>query len=189
MPKLIQKSLKTYLNLLSSDAPAPGGGSASAAVGAMGTSLILMVSRIIRKKLDKNERKTIDKQISGLTRVLKDLEEIIDLDVSVYQKLIKAYRSTKQNSKENALTDSFRLQADLAMLILIARGSVDEVARFAKGSIANDLLVAKGFLDGAFNGAIATARINVAYMKSSKVDHYKNALQELEKKYKSKEKS
>ena len=42
--KLIDMTVKDYLDLLKSDAPAPGGGSVSALTGAQGLALMLMVA-------------------------------------------------------------------------------------------------------------------------------------------------
>ena len=39
-----EMSVKSYLNVLASDSPAPGGGSASALCGAQGAALVTMVA-------------------------------------------------------------------------------------------------------------------------------------------------
>ncbi len=188
----IRESLERYLNQLSSESPAPGGGSASALVASLGVSLLLMVSKITRKKQSGGERKSLDRTIKGLNIILKDTKQIVDLDVRIYKNLIKAYQNAKKSSAspaksrktiETALTNSFRLQADLALLIILAKATLPQIERLVKGSIKNDLTVAKGFLDGAFRGAISTARINLVYMKSGKV-HFEQALSKLEKRYK-----
>ena len=84
-----------------------------------------------------------------------------------------------------ALTNSFRLQADLALLIAMAKELLTTVRQYAKGSIANDLIVASGLLDGALQGAVATARINVVYLKDEKQKrHFERALSKVEQKYK-----
>ena len=188
---LIQKSVKKYLKKLSSGAPTPGGGSASALAAALGTALILMVARIVRKKSPKKERVRLDRAIRSLNKVMRDAEQVVDLDVKVYRALIESYRaerSVKQSALarrriETALNNSFRLQADLAMLVLLAKENMGVVHRAARGSIANDLVVARGFLDAAFRGALATAKINLAYMKSQKKEHFRSGLDQLEKRY------
>ena len=42
--KLIDMQVKEYLDVLKSDAPAPGGGSVSALAGAQGAALFMMVA-------------------------------------------------------------------------------------------------------------------------------------------------
>ena len=206
----IRQSLKKYLHKLASDSPTPGGGSASAVVAAMGTGLLLMVARIVRKRLTQKQTKSIDRTIRLLTKILKDTEEVVDLDVRVYRTLMESYRAMKKVKNEEiarrrpaspaergergpleaarkkvevALANSFRLQADLALLILMAKETLPSLLRVVKGSIANDLLVARAFLDGAFEGALATSRINLAYMESVKKKHFTDGLDRLEEKY------
>jgi len=180
---LINNSIKSYLKDLSSDAPTPGGGSASAVVAAMGTGLLLMVGKIARKKLPKPEQVNLDKTIKLLTKCLKDIEEVVDLDVKVYQAVMAAYKKKETAKIEAALANSFRLQADLAFLIAMAKETLPTLFKVANGAIRNDLIVARAFLDGAFQGAVATARINVKYMAAAKRDHFGIALEALEKKY------
>ncbi len=190
MPKLIRLSVDKYLNLLASGRPTPGGGSASALVASLGVGLLLMVSEVVTKRLKSREAKRLEKTTRFLKKALKDSRQIVDLDVQVYQTLMKTYGEVKRLDKifgqkklESALTNSFRLQADLAFLTFMAKQTLPVIGALAKGSIASDLTVASGFLDGAFRGAIQTAKINLAYMKSEKKDHFKNGIRELEKKY------
>ena len=67
---LIRQSLKSYLNQLASESPAPGGGSASAVVASLGISLILMVARVAVKKVNLKEKKRVQKAISDLKKVM-----------------------------------------------------------------------------------------------------------------------
>ena len=180
---LIKDSIKSYLDKLSSETPTPGGGSASAVVAAMGAGLLLMVAKIARKKLAAPEQKSLDKSIKLLTKCLRDMEEVVDLDVKVYQAVMAAYKKKETAKIESALANSFRLQADLAFLIAMAKEALPALFKAANGAIRNDLLVARAFLDGAFQGAIATARVNVKYMAVAKRDHFGIALEQLEKKY------
>lgn len=180
---LINQSIKSYLNKLSSESPTPGGGSSSALVAAMGTGLLLMVAKITRRKLSKAEQKALNKLIKLLAKCLSDMEAVIDLDVKVYDAVMAAYKKKDESKIESALGNSFRLQADLAFLIAMSKETLPALFKVVKGSIGNDLIVARAFLDGAFQGAIATARINVKYMQSAKKDHFNRALQQLEKRY------
>ncbi|MBI4372671.1 MAG: cyclodeaminase/cyclohydrolase family protein [Candidatus Omnitrophica bacterium] len=169
-------SIKEYLSKLSSEEPIPGGGGTSALVAALGIALILMVARISLKKQAGEKKENLDKVIETLERMHQNASEIIDLDPKVYQEVMNAYGEAKkisdpekaQQKIEVALKNSFRLQADLAMLIVMSKEFLGSVDACAKGSIRNDLVVASGLLDGAFQGALATANINVVYMKDTK---------------------
>jgi len=185
--------MKRYLDRLASDAPVPGGGGTSALVGALAIALVLMVARIAAKKLQRRSRKQTQRLIQLLERLRRDVEQAIDLDPKVYRQVIQSYRRLKgardrrraQAEVETALANSFRLQADLALLLTMAREILAQVGPIAKGSIRNDLVVASGLLDGAFQGAQATARINAVSIKSTKRRrHFERALAKVEQRYK-----
>lgn len=188
----LNRSIKSYLEALSSEQPVPGGGGTSALVAALGISLAIMVARIASKRLDKRNLK----KLNGTIRLLKGLQrnaaQTVDLDPKVYQEVISSYRQLRRSRDrkkserrvEMALTNAFRLQADLAMQILMAKQLLGSIGAVSRGSIRNDLVVSNGLLDGAFQGACATARINAVYMKSAKQKRYfEQALVKLEDKY------
>ena len=188
----LKSPIKEYLNKLSSPEPVPGGGGTSALVAALGMGLMMMVARIALKRLDTAKQKSLNKTIKLLEHLRKNAEQIIDLDPKTYQEVIQSYARLKKLGKtpktqagvETALANSFRLQADLALLIIMAKGLLFTIDGSTKGSIRNDLIVASGLLDGAFHGAWATARINVVYMKEGKQrQHFEKALGTLEQKF------
>lgn len=188
----LKNSIKNYLDALASAEPIPGGGGTSALVAALGISLIVMVARISLKKLDKTAQKKLSKTIDLLERLRQNAEQTIDLDPKVYQEVMNSYKRSKEVSEseaqlgiQTALANSFRLQADLALLIVMAKEILSTVGSQAKGSIRNDLIVASGLLDGAFQGAVSTARINTVYMKEMKERrHFEQALGKVETKFK-----
>ncbi len=188
----INSSIKNYLNKLSSEEPVPGGGGTSALVAALGISLAIMVAKISLKSLNKKQQKGLNKGIKLLEHLRRNAEQIVDLDPKVYKEVIASYKRLKRLGKtekaqagvKNALQNSFRLQADLALLIAMAKQLLPTVDAFAEGSIQNDLIVSSGLLDGAFKGALATARINVVYLKQGKQRrHCEQALAKVEQKY------
>ncbi len=193
MTPYLNHTLKQYLNELSSESPVPGGGGTSALAASLGIALALMVARIAGRKLEGVKKKRMSKIIGLLEKMRADSQEIIDIDPKVYGQVMAAYKRMKGASDlektkadtEAALANSFRLQADLALLIAMAKELLIEIGEFARGSIRNDLIVSSGLLDGAFQGAAATARINVVYLKDgAKKRHFDRALQKLERKYK-----
>ena len=190
--KHLDTSLKAYLDELASANPTPGGGGTSALTAALGIALIAMVARIASRKLEGKSHQDAERIIESLEKLRRDTQETIDLDPQVYQEVMDSYRRAKAEKDparaqivvETALGNSFRLQADLALLIMMAKELLAEVKAFAKGSIANDLVVAAGLLDGAFTGAKATANINAVYVKDpEKKKHFDLALRKLDEQY------
>jgi len=195
MTSFANLSLQSYLDKLSSDAPIPGGGSVSAYVASLAMGLSQMVARITlgRKKKtglstpdeikDAEERReTIQKVLDSLEKTKTDAFQIVDLDPKIYQEVMSA--SGDETRMEDALNNSFRLQADLALLIVMAREWNAVLASLVKGSIANDLLVAASLYEAAFHGSYHTAMINVKYMKNQgRKQQAEKALSDLKARY------
>jgi formiminotetrahydrofolate cyclodeaminase len=188
MKKFTDLSLENYLNELASAEPVPGGGSVSAYVAALAMGLTQMVARVTlsrkkkagltaeQEKKEAEDRKTAEKILQSLEKVKRDAFQIVNLDPQVYQEVMEA--SGNPEKTEDALQNSFRLQADLAFLIVMAKEWNVNLAGLVKGSIKNDLLVSAALLEGAFRGACHTAMINAHYMKNP--DHKQRAEKALE---------
>ena len=185
-------SIKRYLEALSSEEPIPGGGGTSALVAALGIGLAMMVARITSKRLDKRNLKRLDRTVRLLEHLKQNAAQTGDLDPKVYREVIASYRLLKRSKNrkksgrrvEIALANSFRLQADLAVQIAMAKQLLSSIGALSKGSIRNDLIVSSGLLDGAFWGACATARINTVNMKNRKQkQHFEQALTKVEDRY------
>ncbi|MSR77715.1 MAG: hypothetical protein EXS63_05755 [Candidatus Omnitrophica bacterium] len=194
MKKFTELTLAQYLEELSSSQPVPGGGSVSAYVASMAMGLTQMVGRVSlgRKKKpglgseeeqkEQNNLQTVQKVVDSLEKTKKDAFQIVDLDPEIFDSVMKASGNPEQ--MEDALQNSFRLQADLALLIVMAREGNSALADLVKGSIKNDLLVSAALYGAAFQGAYHTALINVKYMKNpERKQHAEKALQELQRRF------
>lgn len=192
--KFTTLSLEQYLHELSSEKSIPGGGSVSAYVASMGMGLIQMVGRITlsRKKKkeltpeedrkDNERRATIQKIIDSLEKTKRDAFQIVNVDPEVYQEVMDVWSDPKK--REDALENSFRLQADLTFLVVMAYEWNQSMADLVSGSIKNDLIVSSGLLEAAFKGAYHTALINIHYMTDAgKQQHAENALKELKERF------
>jgi formiminotetrahydrofolate cyclodeaminase len=193
MKKYTELSLETYLEKLASDAPVPGGGSVSAYAGALGMGLTQMVARIALKRKpkagltaeqkfqDDANRKRMEEIVASLEKTRADAMQVVDLDPKVYDEVMACYKDGVAPEKlEDALQNAFRLQADLALILVMAREWNMHMKTLVKGAVANDLIVSDGLLAAAFEGAFHTAHINVVYMKKpERKEHAEKALAEL----------
>ena len=190
MKKFTELSLQSYLDQLASGDPVPGGGSVSAYTASLAMGLTQMVGRIslarkkkeglspAEEKKEAERRRTIQKIVDFLEKTKRDAFQIVDLDPQVYQQVIDA--SGHAAKMEDALQNSFRLQADLALLIVMAHEWNQSLSGLVSGSIKNDLLVSAALSEAAFRGAHHTALINVKYMKdAARKEKAEKALEEL----------
>ena len=95
--------LRQFCDELSSDEPAPGGGTASAAAGAMGASLLAMVCQITRKSKKHEENWTELAMLADSLLTLRD--ELIKLskdDADAYDALADASRNLRAGDTEEA---------------------------------------------------------------------------------------
>jgi formiminotetrahydrofolate cyclodeaminase len=176
MKKFTDLSLEQYLNDLSSGEPVPGGGSASAYVASLAMGLTQMVGRVSLKRKKKTglspadereenrRRETIEKIIESLEKTKRDAFQTVNLDPEVYGEVMAVWG--QPDKLEDALDNSFRLQAELAFLTTMAREWNRHMADLVSGSIKNDLIVSAALLEAAFKGAYHTALINACYMKN-----------------------
>ncbi len=197
MKKYTDLSLADYLEKLSSDTPSPGGGSVLAYVGALAMGLTQMVARIAAKRKtketlsaeDKNKeeakRDDLKKIVDALEKIKQKSLDVVTLDAKVYDEVMACYAQKASAEKlEDALDNAFRLQADLAMIIVMAKKQNEKTKKLVSGALANDLIVSAGLLATAFEGALHTAHINVVYMKNAqKKEHAEKALEELRKEF------
>ena len=101
--ELIDMRLQDYLQLVASDAPAPGGGSASALCGAQGIGLIAMVAKLTLGKEKFEAYHDVCRTVAaGADELCGKLTEQIDVDTRAYGRIAEAFRLLKQTDEEKA---------------------------------------------------------------------------------------
>ena len=96
---LINQSVVSYLNVLASDAYAPGGGSAAALVGATGVSLMQMSIRLT-SSAQQTDRDLLQDALVKLEDKRQELIKMVDEDAIAFSGLMKAYQMPRVDSKE-----------------------------------------------------------------------------------------
>lgn len=101
--KLCDMTLSSYLELLGSDAPAPGGGSASALLGAQGAALAAMVAALTvgKKKYPLDQALCID-VAEKATALRNTLLLQVDKDTEAFNLVSAAFRLPKESDEEKA---------------------------------------------------------------------------------------
>ena len=133
-----QASCTEFVTVLASNAPVPGGGGASALVGAIGAALGNMVGSLT---VGKKKYADVEAEIIALKgkcdRLQKDLLDQIALDAKGFEPLAKAYGIPKDDpNRDRILEEATMVACQVPMKIMeLCCESLDAIAVFAeKGS-------------------------------------------------------
>ncbi|MFA6957236.1 MAG: glutamate formimidoyltransferase [Thermoanaerobaculia bacterium] len=101
--RLVRMSLRDFTDELSSDSPAPGGGSVSALAGAMAAGLATMVASLSHTKKGLEAHIPAFERIGERGQKLKDeLLLAVDADTAAFDQLLDAMRMPKATAEEKA---------------------------------------------------------------------------------------
>ncbi len=101
--KLIDMQVKEYLDVLKSDAPAPGGGSVSALAGAQGAALFMMVADLTIGKEKYADWQEVCKAAKEKGAALyEELTAAVDKDTEAFNLVSAAFKMPKETDEEKA---------------------------------------------------------------------------------------
>ena len=168
------KSCSEFVEVLASKAPVPGGGGASAMVGALATALGNMVGSLT---VGKKKYAAVEEEMRALKdrcdRLQKDFLHLVDRDAEVFEPLARAYSMPKNTEEEKAekarvmeivLRDACSVPMEIMEKCCEA---IDIIAVFAeKGSVIaiSDAGVGAAFAKAALQGASLNVYINTKSM-------------------------
>jgi formiminotetrahydrofolate cyclodeaminase len=170
-------ALKVYLDDAASNKPAPGGGSVSACVGALGAALVSMVCNLTRGR---EKFAAVENDVQALVArseaARARLERLLQEDTVAYNGVIAAYRMPKENEEQQAARSKDvqdGLVAAAAVPLEICRAAV-EVCRVAKtaAEIGNPRAVTDAGIgavlgEAAVVGAALNVRINLGSIEDA----------------------
>lgn len=115
MGKIADMSIKEYLDILKTDAPAPGGGGVSGLTAAQGISLTLMVIELtLGKKKYEEYMEIIEKSRERALELHEELAVAADEDREVFLKLSEAYALSKETEEEKKIKQQILGERSLA---------------------------------------------------------------------------
>ena len=165
-----------FVEMLASKAPVPGGGGASALVGAVGTALGNMVGSLTVGKKKYADVEAEMWELKGKADVLqKELLTLIERDAEVFEPLSRAYgmpRETEEEKAEKARVMEIVLKEACSVPMEIMEKcceALDLIVEFAaKGSALaiSDAGVGAVFCKAALQGASLNVYINTKSMKN-----------------------
>jgi len=178
-------TLNDFIKELSSKAPVPGGGGASALIGAVGVSLCSMVANLTSgKKKYLEYQEDIDNILSRTSASIKTLMELIEKDAEVFEPLSQAYSISKDNPDREEILEKALITACSVPIKLLEEISqvIDIMEELSiKGSrlAVSDVGVAAAACRSAMEGAIMNVYINTKLMKNREVALKTNAEAEM----------
>lgn len=169
--KLTEMNLNAYVAMLASDQPTPGGGSASALLGAQGAGLIAMVCSLTVGRKKYAEHEALCQEVMAQALQLKDrLLALIDRDTQVYQGFTKALalpretdeeKQARKQAMQQALRDSALPPYDIMEEAAQGIRLLNRVKGKTNQNAASDSGVAAMNLMGALQGAWLNVLINL----------------------------
>lgn len=168
-------SLNEFTNQLSSAAPVPGGGGASALMGAVSASLCSMVGNLTSgKKKYAEYQQDIERIIADAVRLNEDMLALIEKDAEAFEPLAKAYSIPKEEPGRDEILEKALYEAALAPLEIVKKSA--EVSALikeltVKGSrlAISDVGVAASACVACTKGASMNVYINTKLMKNREV--------------------
>jgi glutamate formiminotransferase/formiminotetrahydrofolate cyclodeaminase len=167
------------LDALASDAPTPGGGTASALTAAIGASLVAMVARLTVGKKGFEEVGDRMGQIAAEADAARtEFESLADQDAGAFDAVMQAYRLPKATDEENqarsdaiqrAMTEAAEVPAGVARRAVAILELAREVTDTGNPNTVSDGAAAAHILRGAVEGALANVEINLASLKGAEL--------------------
>lgn len=168
----MNRSIQEFIGQLSSVSPVPGGGGASALIGAVGVSLCSMVANLTSgKKKYAEYQEDIEHILVHAELVTNRLLSLIQKDAEVFEPLSAAYGIPKDApGRDELLESALNVACSVPMEILKEiSGAIDLVEELSvKGSklAVSDVGVAACACRSAMEGAAMNVYINTKLMKN-----------------------
>lgn len=165
-----EQTCQGFLDALASKAPVPGGGGASALVGALGTALCTMVGNYT---VGKKKYADVEEDVKALMAKAEDIRArllaLVDADAEAFEPLSKAYAIPKDDPSREAVMEKC-LQDAAATPMSILRLSCEAIdlhrEMLDKGSVImlSDVGTGVIFCQSALYGAALNVRVNTKSM-------------------------
>ncbi|MCL2662633.1 MAG: cyclodeaminase/cyclohydrolase family protein [Oscillospiraceae bacterium] len=169
--KFIDTPCCEFVEVLSTKAPVPGGGGASALVGAVGIALGAMVGSLtVGKKKYASVESEMLVLMEKAAALQAELLRLVDEDAVVFEPLSKAYGISKDDpTRDQVMEDALRLACTVPMDIMrLCARAIELHDEFAsKGSVLalSDAGTGAIFCKSALQGASLNVYINTHSMK------------------------
>jgi formiminotetrahydrofolate cyclodeaminase len=195
--KLVDLTVKQFIDEVDSKSPAPGGGSVAALATSVGIALSKMVGHLtINRKsfkaLDEENQTRFIKALDRLAEYKQVVNDLIDKDTEAFNQVMAAFQlpkiSEEQKAFRNAQIEQATLEAihvpyQLSELSLKAMKQLDVIAELGNPNCLSDVGVSALMISSGCIGALLNVKINLPGVSDKeKVQYYTDYNNELIKK-------
>jgi len=173
---MLNKSCLEFIDALASKAPVPGGGGASALVGAIGVALGSMVGNLTTgKKKYEDVEEDIQVLLNLSEALTKRLYELVQTDAEVFEPLSIAYglpanteeeKHEKEKVLQEVLVQATQVPLQIAECCLEGIKLLDQYSKKGSRLVVSDAGVGVIFCKSALQGAKLNVLINLKLMKN-----------------------
>jgi glutamate formiminotransferase/formiminotetrahydrofolate cyclodeaminase len=169
--RLVDRTVRKFVEETASESVAPGGGSVAAAVGALGAALGTMVANLSAHKRGWDDRwEEFSEWAEQGKRYHDELLRLVDADTDAFNQVMAAFKlpsgtDEEQTARQSAITEATKHAIEIPLQVMkAALGSMDVIRQMAEiglPSSASDAGVGALCARAAVNGAQLNVRINV----------------------------
>ena len=173
--KLIDMNLKAFMDETASDSPAPGGGSVSAYLGALGVALGTMVANLSGHKRGWDDRwKEFSDWAEKGKSIQNSLLQMVDEDTKAFNMILEAFSLPKKSEEEKELREIAIEEATKNATIIPLKvmeiafsgfGLISEMVEKGNPNSVSDAGVGALALRSCIRGAFLNVRINASGLK------------------------
>lgn len=170
--KLVDMNLVAFAEETSSESPAPGGGSISAYLGALGVSLATMVANLSSHKAGWDSRwKEFSDQAEKGMAIQKDLLHLVDEDTRAFNRVMEALgmprgSEEEKSARQAALQEATRYAIEVPLKVMKRSGDAFEIlkamAENGNPNSVSDAGVGALCIRSAVMGAFLNVKINAS---------------------------
>lgn len=182
--KLVEHTVKGFVDVLASDAPAPGGGSAAALEGAIGIALTHMVGSLTIGKAKYEEYQSVVKKLmEQAEKIRQNFIDVIDRDTEAFNGVSAVFSMPKETDEDKArrkeaMQSALKACTKTPYEMMCYAQEALELTATAVGktntNAASDLGVAALSLKAAVQGAWLNVLINISGIQDQVfVDEYR----------------
>ncbi len=171
---LNDQSLTVFSEEVASKKATPGGGSVSAYMGALGASLLCMVSKITLGKKDGAQRERLEQAVKKGEELRRRLLDLVVEDSKAFDSVMQAHRLSKNQveTREKSIQEATARAAEVPLttldssvqVLLLAR----DVAELGSPGALSDVVTATAAAKAAVEGAASNVLINLENLHDEK---------------------